>query len=276
MGVLEVKMPLIDTHAHVCFSVYDSDREEVLLRAFNEGIKKLIHPCCNLEELEILIDLAKKYQGDNCIKIFSAIGVHPTEFSSWKQSATEFIEMALNNPEKKKYIKAIGEAGLDYYHVSSIDDQKIQKEIFIQQILIAKKYNLPLIVHTRDAWQDTLDILQEYYPCNKNADSGVLHCYTGDLEFAQKAIEIGFYISWSGVLTYNKNSHFREIAGKLDLDRVLVETDSPFLAPQQFRGKRNEPSYVRFVAEALAQCYALRYEQIAEISTKNAERLFKI
>ena len=269
-------LQLIDTHAHVCFSAYDLDRDEVLARAFQEGIKKLIHPCCNLEELNTLIELAQKYQGDNCIKIFSAIGVHPTEFESWTESATDFIETALNNPDQKNFIKAIGEAGLDYYHVSSAEDQKKQQEIFIKQILIAKKYNLPLIVHTRDAWEDTLRILQEHYPCNREANNGVLHCYTGDLEFALQAIERGFYISWSGVLTYKKNSHFREIAGKLDLERVLVETDCPFLAPQQFRGKRNEPSYVRHVAEVLAQCYALSYEQIAEISTKNAERLFKI
>jgi len=269
-------MQLIDTHAHVCFEAYDADRDQVLDRAFQEGINKLIHPCCNLNELNNLIELAKKYQGDNCIKIFSAIGVHPTEFSSWTDGATDFIEMALNNPEQKQFIKAIGEAGLDYYHVSSADDQKKQQEIFIEQILIAQKYNLPLIVHTRDAWEDTLKILEYHYPRNKQANSGVLHCYTGDLEFALQAIEMGFYISWSGVLTYNKNSHFREIAGKLDIERVLVETDCPFLAPQQFRGKRNEPSYVKYIAEVLAKCYAISNEQIAEISTKNAERLFKI
>jgi len=269
-------LQLIDTHAHVCFEAYDPDRDEVLARAFQEGIKKLIHPCCNLEELNTLIELAKNYQGDNSIKIFSAIGVHPTEFSTWTDGATDFIETALNNQEQKHFIKAIGEAGLDYYHVSSDEDQKKQREIFIEQILIAKKYNLPLIVHTRDAWDDTLKILQDHYPNNKNGSSGVLHCYTGDLEFAQQAIDMGFYISWSGVLTYNKNTHFREIAGKLDIERVLVETDCPFLAPQQFRGKRNEPSFVRYIAEVLAQCYALSDEQIAEISTKNAERLFKI
>jgi TatD DNase family protein len=267
---------LIDTHAHVCFEAYDTDRNEVLQRAYQEGIKKLIHPCCNLEELQNLIDLAKKYQGDNCIKIFSAIGVHPTEFSTWDDHAIDFIEEALNKPDYKKHIKAIGEAGLDYYHVKSPEEQKFQQEIFIQQISIAQKYNLPIIVHTRDAWEDTLEILKTYYPKNKNANSGVLHCYTGDLDFALSAIELGFYISWSGVLTYNKNTHFRDIAGKLDIEKVLIETDCPFLAPQQVRGKRNEPSYVRYVAEVLAQCYALNYEQIAEISTKNAERLFKI
>jgi TatD DNase family protein len=269
-------MQLIDTHAHVCFTAYDDDRDEVLARAYQSGIKKLVHPCCNLEELESLIELAKKYQNQQNIQIFSAVGVHPTEFSTWNNDAIEFIEKALNNADFKTHIKAIGEAGLDYYHVKSPEDQKFQQEIFIKQILIAQKYKHPLIVHTRDAWEDTLSILQTYYPKNRDANSGVLHCYTGDFDFAKSVIELGFYISWSGVLTYNKNEHFRNFASKLDLDRVLVETDCPFLAPQQFRGKRNEPSYVRYVAEVLAKCYALSCEEVAKISTANAERLFKI
>jgi TatD DNase family protein len=269
-------MHLIDTHAHVCFDAYDEDRDLVLERAFAAGVRKLVHPCCNLEEVKSLITLSDRYRGGNTLEIYSAIGVHPTELNTWPDNAIEFIEEALNNPEFRSRIKAIGEAGLDYYHVTDAAGQAKQREIFLDQIKIAQKYSLPLIVHTRDAWDDTLKILTENYLSDRNARSGVLHCYTGDLDFALTCIKHGFYISWSGILTYNKNDHFRQFAAKLDIDRVLVETDCPFLAPQKYRGKRNEPSYVKQVAETLADCYGISFEEMARITTENAERLFAI
>lgn len=269
-------MSLIDTHAHVCFDAYDEDRDLVLARAFEVGVRKLVHPCCNLGELRSLVDLSNRYRGGDELEIYTAVGVHPTEMSTWQDDSLCFIEEALNNPEFKSRIKAIGEAGLDYYHVKDTAGQAKQREIFEYQIKLAQKYSLPLIVHTRDAWEDTLKILTENYPLDRDAGSGVLHCYTGDLQFALTCIEHGFYISWSGILTYNKNDHFRETASKLDQDRVLVETDSPYLAPQKHRGKRNEPGYVKHVAETLATCYGVSFDEIARISTENAERLFNI
>lgn len=272
-------MQLIDTHAHVCFDVYDPDRDEMMSRAFQNGVQKIVHPCCNLPEAQELLDFAQVYDGNNKTNVFCSIGVHPTEFQTWNESSEEFMEKFLqinfvNNPNSK--IKAIGETGLDFYHCTTEEEHQIQKNIFEKQILIAKKYKLPLIVHTRDAWEATLVILRKHFQDSRIINPGTIHCFTGDLDFAQECINLGFCISWGGVLTYKKNEHFREIANKLDINKVLLETDSPYLSPQAFRGKRNEPGYVGCVAEELAKCYKVSTEEIASISTQNAERLFGI
>lgn len=272
-------MQLIDTHAHVCFDAYDDDRDEMMARAFQNGVQKIVHPCCNLLEAQELLDFSAKYDGNSKTNVFCSIGVHPTEFKTWNESSEEFMEKFLqtnfvNNPNSK--IKAIGETGLDFYHCTTEEEHQIQKNIFEKQILIAKKYNLPLIVHTRDAWEETLKILKRHFHDSGITHPGTIHCFTGDLNFAQECIDLGFCISWGGVLTYKKNEHFRAMAGKLDINKILLETDSPYLSPQAFRGKRNEPGFVSCVAEELAKCYAVSLEEIASISTQNAERLFGI
>lgn len=272
-------MQLIDTHAHVCFDAYDPDRDQMMSRAFENGVKKMVHPCCNLPESQELLDFATKYNGTNQTNVFCSIGVHPTEFHTWNECSEEFIEQFLqtnfiNNPKSK--IKAIGEAGLDFYHCTNEEEHQIQKDIFEKQILIAKKYKLPLIVHTRDAWDATLEILRKHFQDSGIINPGTIHCFTGDLSFAQECIKLGFFISWGGVLTYKKNEHFRQMASKLDINKILLETDSPYLSPQAFRGKRNEPAFVTCVAEELAKCYGVSTEEIASISTQNAERLFGI
>jgi dihydroorotase len=139
---------------------------------------------------------------------------------------------------------------------------------------IAKKYSLPIIVHTRDAWEDTEKILKANYVSDKNAHNGVIHCFTGSNENAKAFLELGFYISWSGVITFKKNDHFRETAKNISLERFLVETDSPYLAPQDKRGKRNEPSYVNYVVDTLSKCYQLQREEIVKQSSQNAQKLF--
>lgn len=270
-------MQLIDTHAHICFDDYDTDRETIMARAFEEGVTKLVHPCCKLTEFAYLLELTKHYNGNNQINMFTALGVHPCNIDSWNDnSENEFsilLETALGNQSK---IKAIGETGLDYFHAKDLLIREKQQKIFRFHINKAQEHKLPLIIHTRDAWEDTLTILQESFKPNRNNASGVLHCYTGDLDFALAAIELGFYVSWSGVLTFKKNNHFREIAQKLPLDRVLVETDAPYLAPQAKRGQRNEPSFVQYTAAVLADCYQLELTELATITTSNAQELFKI
>lgn len=271
-------MQVIDTHVHVNYEAYDEDRDEIMQRAYDSGVFKMLHSCTEIDEFPELRELGIKYDGDNKTNLFTSIGLHPTEIVKWRDGDIELMQKYLDEDRasKKPKIKAIGETGLDYYHDKTEDGHKKQQEIFKEHIKLAQKNSLPLIIHTRDAWEDTLFIIKECFPEDKNARSGVLHCYTGGFDFAEECINRGFYVSWSGVVTFNKCDDLREVAAKIPLDRVVIETDCPFLAPQQRRGKRNEPSYVNYVADVLAECYAVPREELAKKTTENAERLFQI
>lgn len=273
---LSIHMQLIDTHAHICFDSYDEDREVMMQRAYDAGVVKLVHPCCNLGEFGCLEELSKQYDGDKKINLYMSVGVHPCDIKKWDDSSFDLMDDLLKSSlEPGSKIKAVGETGLDYYHCTEPAEQARQRQIFQDQITLALKYKLPVIVHTRDAWEDTLKILQENFK-EGSLDNGTIHCYTGDLDFAEAVMKIGFCVSWGGVLTYKKNSNFRDFAGSLDLSKVLLETDCPFLAPQANRGKRNEPSFMTEIAQVLADCYHISVEELAGKSTENAERLFKI
>lgn len=268
-------MQLIDTHVHIKFPEYDEDRKEMMQRAFNAGVSKMVHACCNTEEMRRLEELAREYQEP---KLFFALGVHPIELATWQENSIELMRDFYQKSDIKDRIVAIGECGLDYYHHTEPDEQKIQRDIFQAQIDLAKELSLPIIVHTRDAWQDTLDIIEKNYPKTSDplARSGVIHCYTGDYDFAAACIARGFYISWSGIVSFKNTPELREVAKKLPLERTLVETDCPFLAPQAKRGKRNEPSFVNYVADCLATVKELEIDEICVTTTKNAENLFGI
>jgi TatD DNase family protein len=271
------EMQLIDTHAHICFDDYDLDRQIVMERAFAAGVTKLVHPCCMLSEFPTLIKLTKNYNGNNQINLFAALGVHPCNIDSWsEESPLEFVFLLEGSLTQGTKLRAIGETGLDYFHARDESIKAKQREVFQFHIDTAKQHKLPLILHIRDAWEDALAILSTSFNPNRNNASGVLHCYTGDLDFALAAIDLGFYVSWSGVLTFKKNDSFRTIASQLPIDRVLVETDAPYLAPQAKRGQRNEPSFVQYTAEVLANCYQLTLDELATITTENAQTLFKI
>lgn len=264
---------LIDTHAHIGFDAYDEDREEMMQRAYETGVHKVLHPCCTLDEFSKLIKLTEFYDGNSKVNLFTAVGVHPCNIETWNSSSKAFLEEQVVKYKDKK-LKAVGETGLDYYHCTEASEQEKQRNIFQDHIDIAKKYSLPIIVHTRDAWDDTEKILKANYASDKNAHNGVIHCFTGSNENAKAFLELGFYISWSGVITYKKNDHFRETAQNISLERFLVETDSPYLAPQDKRGKRNEPSYVNYVVDTLSKCYQLQREEIVKQSSQNAQKLF--
>lgn len=270
-------LELIDSHAHVNFDSYKDDREEMMQRAYDTGVKTIVHPCCNLEEIPKLVALSKEYDGVGKTQLYYAVGVHPTDTKSWTDESIEIIEAHLAEvlaaPGSK--LRAIGETGLDYFHGKTDEARALQAEAFRAQIAIAKKHKLPIIIHTRDCWEDTLKILQEEYPKDRNAKAGVLHCYTGDLDFARACIELGFYVSWSGIVTF-KNSGLKEVASEIPLDRTLVETDCPFLAPTPHRSQRNEPSYVNHVAETVAEAKSISKEELAQATTQNARDLFRL
>ena len=253
---------LIDSHCHLDFNDFDEDFDEIMARAREAGVTAMLNAGNNINELDRQLALSETYPF-----IYTAVGVHPHNAAEYPDiKAADFVEKSHH-----KKVVAIGECGLDYYYDYSPPD--IQKKIFIEQIIAAQQTGLPLIIHTRDADDDTIGMLSEYY--KEKPFAGEIHCFSGSRRLAEFALSIGFYVSASGIITFNKSGELREIFADLPLDRLLVETDSPFLAPVPLRGHRNEPANVRYVAEKLAQVKDVSFEEIAKITSENFYRLFR-
>ncbi|HEY6974368.1 MAG TPA: TatD family hydrolase [Nitrospiraceae bacterium] len=257
---------LIDTHTHLDDARYDSDREAMIARARDAGVEAFVTIGCDLATSRTAIALADRYPF-----VFASIGVHPHEVKHigdmWYD---EFRRLAMH--EK---VVAYGEIGLDYHYNHS--SPKDQRNRFREQVALARELKLPVIIHTREAQKDTIAILKE----EKASDvGGVFHCFSGDAWLAKDALDLGFYLSFSGVLTFQNAAMLRDIAKTVPLDRLLIETDCPYLTPVPHRGKRNEPAYVSLVARQLAQIFSsdptLSTDTIGRITTENAKRLFKI
>lgn len=250
-------MMLIDTHAHL-----DSleDAQGAINRAQENGIGRIVAVSSDIESSVITLEI-----GDKNASVFVAVGIHPHEASKFDESSIEQLEILAKNPK----IVAIGETGLDYHYMNA--PKEIQIESFRNQIRLAKKLKLPVVVHVRDAHNDVFNIIKDE---NAWETMGIIHCFTGDYETAKRYVDWGFYISFSGILTFKKAEEIRDAAKKLPMDRILVETDSPYLAPVPYRGKPNEPSYVRHVAEKLADIRGVSIERIEEETTINAKNLF--
>jgi len=249
---------IIDTHCHLDDDRYIDDLEEVLQRAKDSGVEKMIIPAADPQTLKRAIELADSY--DN---IYFSVGVHPYDASNYNR---EFIEEFITHPK----CVAVGECGLDYYRLpdNNIEEYKnLQKEVFIDQIELAQKYNKPLIVHIRDASKDSLEIL-----ISTNSSNGVLHCYNADEELLQLA-KRDFYFGIGGVVTFKNAKKLINVLPKIPYDKLLIETDAPYLTPSPHRGKRNEPSYCKFIADKIENI--LKIEDIQSITTENANRLFK-
>jgi TatD DNase family protein len=254
---------LIDSHTHLYDAAYDSDREEVLIRAIDAGVRAAVSIGCDLDSSRRAVDLA-----DRNPMIYATIGVHPHEV----KHATEATWAEIEKLAAHKKVVGYGEIGLDFYYLHSPAD--VQRKQFRRQIGLARSLGLPIVVHSRDAGEDTLAILKE-----EGADSigGVLHCFTGDLETARAAIDMNFYISFSGVLTFPKAQDLREVARRLPLNRVMIETDCPYLTPVPHRGRRNEPAYVSLTARALADLHPVAEpDAVKRITAENTARLFHI
>ena len=252
-------MNLIDSHSHLVLEPFDSDRDEVIQQAFSNGITHIVQSCDNLNEIKKNLILTKKHKN-----IYSSVGIHPHEAKLW-DDVTKVTIIEYTRDEK---VIAIGETGLDYYY--NLSPQETQLHVFREQVKIAKEVSLPLIIHCRDAFKEAIEILKEESPqCG-----GVMHCYTGDLETAKEAINLGFYISWSGIITFKNSKDLKEIAKQIPLKNTLIETDCPFLTPIPYRGKRNEPKFVRFVAEELAKIHNVTLEEVAKVTSENTKKLF--
>ncbi len=238
------------------------EKDEIIKRAEASGIEKIITIGTTLESCRSAIKLAEDYQS-----LFAAVGVHPHDASDVDSHTLEEIKTLAKHPK----VVAIGETGLDYYYLNS--PKEAQKKTFRAFISLAQELNLPLILHVRDAWKDALTILREE---ELPAKGGVTHCFSGSYEEAKSYMDLGFYISYTGVITFPNANSLREAAKKIPIERTLIETDSPYLAPVPKRGKRNEPSYVRYVAEKIAEIKGLSLQDVGRITTLNAKNLFNL
>ena len=207
------------------------------------------------------MDLVNKY--DN---VYGMLGIHPSEVKSWDDS---FIEK-IKNYAKNSKIAAIGEIGLDYYWDKSFND--LQKEVFIKQIKLANELNLPIDIHDREAHKDTYDIIQEH----NNGSKVIMHCFSGSVEFARECVKAGFYLGIGGVVTFKNAVKMKEVAKDVPLEKILLETDAPYLTPVPFRGKENQPAYVKYIAEEIASLRGISVEEVAQITTENARTAFNI
>lgn len=260
---------MIDTHCHLSMVLDENGRvdyneiDNILKQMVVDGVTHAITVGSNIEDSKLSIEIAKHY--DN---IYCAVGVHPEEVESFD---IEELENLLKLNLDSGNLVAIGEIGLDYYWRK--DNKEAQIEIFKKQIELAKKYNLPIIVHCRDAYGDVLEVLKEYAPFDKG---GVIHCYSGSIEWAKEVIKLGFLISFTGVVTYPNAINIQEVAKWVDNDKFMVETDSPFLTPVPFRGKKNNPSYTKYTLEYIARLKNKISEEIDIITTNNAIKLFDL
>ncbi|MEA3544461.1 MAG: YchF/TatD family DNA exonuclease [Thermodesulfobacteriota bacterium] len=251
---------LVDSHAHLDGGQFANDLNETVARATANGISHILTIGCDLESSEKSIAVAEKYEN-----IFAAVGVHPHDATEIDDDTLAKLKSMLSHPK----VVALGEIGLDYYRDRS--PREVQRNAFRQQIRLAKQVGKPIIVHDRDAHDEVIQILKEE---NSAEVGGVLHCFSGDLKLAKQCLELGFYLSFTGTITYPKNESIREIIKAIPIDRMLIETDCPYLSPQKFRGKRNEPAYVRYTAEKMAEIKGLTIEDIARITSRNCHDLF--
>jgi TatD DNase family protein len=253
---------LIDSHAHLDDKRFDGDRDRLIKSLKENGIELVINPGADLQSSIKAVSLAEKYEN-----IYAAVGVHPHSAKEMDDSTVEILKSFTHRDK----VVAIGEIGLDYYYDNSPRD--IQRKRFIEQLNLAKEVDLPVIIHSREAAQETFDILKD---AQDGTLEGVLHCYSGSVEMAKEYIKLGFYISIAGPVTFKNSRILKEVAKEVPLDKLLIETDSPYLTPEPYRGKRNEPIYVRYVAGTIAEAKGLEFAEIEKITSRNTKKLFRI
>lgn len=258
---LSYKM-LIDTHAHIDMEDFDADLEEMLQRAKDNGIEKIIIPAVEPSTFDRVIKIAEKYEN-----IYGSVGIHPSEAKTY----SEDVYYQMHELAQNKKIVAIGEIGLDYYWDKSF--VQLQKEVFERQIELAKKVEKPIIVHDRDAHLDTIEILKK---TNAHETGVIMHCFSGSADFAEECVKEGFYIALGGVVTFKNAKKMKEVAKIVPIDKLLIETDSPYLTPEPYRGKRNEPAYVKFAAEEIAKLREMPFEELAQATSANALKIFRL
>lgn len=249
---------LFDTHAHYDDERFDEDRDALLSSMPEHGIGLLVNPGCDLETSQKAVQYSKQYDF-----VYAAVGYHPENLKNGVDLAA--IEALAANPK----VRAIGEIGLDYYWEKDPENRAYQQEIFHAQMRMAQRIGLPVIVHDREAHQDALTVAQQYPDV-----VGVFHCYSGSVEYAKQLLELGYFLSFTGVITYKNARKSHEVINMMPLDRIMIETDAPYLSPEPFRGKRNSSRYVYRVAETIAEIRAMSVDEVIAITTENGKRFF--
>lgn len=255
-------MQLIDSHAHLDLPEFNSDRDAVVQRALDSGVEKIITVGIGIRECRQALKLAGQYPF-----IYATLGIHPHNAAELDLGMLDFIEQHAGSPK----VVALGEMGLDYYR--NLSPQEAQKRCFRAQLDIARSLKKPVVIHDREAHADTMAILREE---KASEIGGVLHCFSGDSDMARACIDMGFYISIPGTVTFKTSAALQEVVRAVGLEHMLIETDCPFLTPVPHRGKRNEPAYVRLVAEKIAEIKKISPEEVACITGGNAQKLFRI
>lgn len=250
-----------DTHAHLDDRQFKADRDQVVQRAREAGISNIINIGHTESSSREAVELAGKYPS-----LYATVGIHPHDAKDCDDDTWRLLERLAQNPK----VVAWGEIGLDYYR--DLSPREVQRKVFILQLELAKAAGLPIIIHNRDAHADVLKIIKDH----PIGTGGVFHSYSGSWEMARELLKLGFYLSFSGPLTYKNARHTVEVASKMPEDRFVVETDCPYLTPEPYRGKRNEPAYVREVVNKIAEIRGITFEEAARLSTHNAKKLFRI
>lgn len=254
-------MNIVDTHSHVDM-IENLSLDEVIANAREAGVNKIIVPCAYPHDIDKINELTLQHK-----ELYGLLGVHPSEARDWNDDLTDKIRAIVDaNPK----IAGIGEIGLDYYWDKSFND--IQKEVFIKQIALANDLNLPICVHDREAHLDTLNILKQH----NRGSKVVMHCFSGSVEFMHECLKEGIYIALGGVVTFKNAVKAKEVAQEIPLDKLLLETDAPYLTPVPFRGKENQPAYTRLVAEEIANLRGISVEELADITTHNAYKIYNL
>jgi len=252
---------LVDTHAHLQWASFDKDREKVIRRAREVDVKCIVNIGFDLDGSKEAIELAEKHEG-----LYATIGIHPHNASQLNENILDKLRKLSENPK----VVAIGETGLDYYR--NLSPREAQKKAFEAQLFLAQELGLPVVIHDREAHADTLEMLSKF----KGKIKGIMHCFSGSKEMAEQCVKSDFYISFAGPITFPNSHKLHETAKWIDLNKILLETDSPWLAPQEMRGKRNEPAFLLSIAKIIAKLKGISVDELAEATTENAKEIFQL
>lgn len=258
-------MNLFDSHSHLNDEKFDNDRDISIKEIYKSGITNFITAGYSIESSEKAIEIADEYEF-----IYATVGVSPNDIPQDEGELWRQLQRVKELAKDNKKVLAIGEIGLDYYW--NTENKEIQKKAFIEQIKIANELNLPIVIHTRDAIMDTIEILKE----NQVKNTGVFHCCPQNRELIKEGLKLGFYISFAGPITFKNSKNADEMINLVPNDRILIETDSPYLAPEPVRGTRNTPANVKFIAQKIADAKNLSFEEVEKITVENTKRIFKI
>ena len=253
---------LVDSHAHLGMPQFNGDRQEVIRRAIDNGVERIFTVGTDIEGCRKAIEIARDNE-----RVFAIIGIHPHHARHVDESTYSNLK-SLSNDSR---VKAIGEIGLDFFR--NLSPRETQMASFREQIHLARELGLPIVVHARDAQKEVLTILREE---GARETGGVLHCFSGGYEIAKSCLDLGLFLSVPGTITFKNSSRLRADVKKIPLDRILLETDCPFLAPMPFRGKRNEPAYVKIIASKLAEVKGMDFDEVARITSRNAQTVFRL